>query len=123
MSAVYTIHGAQDLHFSTGNDETAMVIQTFHRGGKAKLVEVMDRNGDFYSVAAGHGRKVEIKVNGYKRNASVNTAIGATVTLNNQTAIGGITPTDIVLTEANEDEDVENFVKLDNAYTGYPFSQ
>lgn len=115
-ATVYRASSAADLEFGIVN-ETGIILSSFSRTVSSNKSEVMDAEGTPVAVAY-TGTKGAIKLEGFL-NGSVTFSIAATLTLNNDTTLYGLTGGTVIVDQVAETTASGEFKKISVDATQY----
>ena len=108
-ATVYRAASAADLEFGITN-ETGIILTNFSRTVSSNKSEVMDAEGTPVAVAY-TGTKGAIKLEGYL-NGSVTMQIAATLALNNDTSLYGLSGGTVIVDQVAENTGSGEFKKI-----------
>lgn len=115
-ATVYTTAATADLIF-TLTPETGIVLQDLSQNVQSVVSEVRDADNEVVAVSMS-GLTNEIALNGYT-NGTIAATVGATLSLNNDTDLGGITCGTIIVKSVSFSHAQGDFQKVSITATGY----
>ena len=115
-ATVYTTTETADLVFTLTN-ETGIVLTDISQNVQSVVSEVRDAENEVVAVSMS-GLTNEISLNGYT-NGTVAATVGATLTLSNDTDVGGITCGTVIVKSVSFSHAPGDFQKVSITATGY----
>jgi hypothetical protein len=115
-ATVYTSSAAADLVFTLTN-ETGIILTDISQNVQSVVNEVRDAENEVVAVAMS-GLTNEISLNGFT-NGTIAATVGATLSLTNDTDIGGITCGTVIVKSVSFSHAQGEFQKVSITATGY----
>ena len=115
-ATVYTTTAAQDLVFTLTN-ETGIILTDFSRNVQSVVSEVRDAENEVVAVSFS-GASAEISLNGFT-NGAIAATVAATLTLSNDTTVGGLTGGTILVKSVSFSHAQGDFQKVSISATQY----
>lgn len=115
-ATVYTTTAAQDLVFTLTN-ETGIILTDFSRNVQSVVSEVRDAENEVVAVSFS-GTTAEISLNGFT-NGAIAATVAATLTLSNDTTVGGLTGGTILVKSVSFSHAQGDFQKVSISATQY----